>query len=1004
MNISRHTEGAFETVIETYLLANGYVTVDRRGFDRDRALFPEVVLGFIHETQPKEWSKLEALHGESTGEQILADLCKWIDANGSLATLRHGFKCYGRTLHIAFFKAAHELNEELEARYAANRVGITRQLHFSPQSEESIDVTLSLNGIPIATLELKNPLTGQTLDDARRQYREDRDPREPIFEFKRRTLVHFAVDTEAVLMATRLAGTATRFLPFNKGFDGGAGNPHDPTGRAYRTAYLWEEVLQRDSLLDLLGRFVHLQVEEKHDDQGNKVKTEAMIFPRYHQLQTVRMLVDSARREGAGHNYLVEHSAGSGKSNTIGWLAHRLSSLHSVNNQRIFDSVIVVTDRVVLDQQLQDTIYQFEHKRGVVQKIDESSRQLAEALENAVPIIITTLQKFPFVSRQLLKMAEERGVMGTGTLPTRHCAVIIDEAHSSQGGEAATDLKEVLGGEALREKAKQHAAEEGLDSMEELFRSMAKRGQQANISFFAFTATPKHKTFAVFGRNGQPTHRYTMRQAIEEEFILDVLKNYVTYATYFKLLKACEEDPNVERKKAAQALARFMKLHPHNIAQKTEVMVEHFNSFTRYKIGGRAKALVVTGSRLEAVRYKQSFDRYIREKGYPIRTLVAFSGTVKDDKLSDVGYTEVSMNEGVREKEVPEKFATKEYQVLLVAEKYQTGFDQPLLHTMYVDKRLAGIQAVQTLSRLNRTHPLKEDTFVLDFVNNREEIRNAFKVYYEGAEMGDQVDPAGMYKLKGELDASSVYLAEELERFCALYFTPKHKQSTLDHQTMNAALDPAVSRFTVLQKENEEKAELWRGKDQAFCNLYGFLSQVIPYQDSDLERLYVYLRHLSAKLPRRRNVSAYQFDDDVKLEYYRLQKISEGSISLGDGRARPLGGPAEVGTGVLREKAVPLSELIDTINDQFGTDFNQADQLFFDQIVEAALIDDGLKQAAAVNPSDKFELVFKGILQTLFVERMDQNEEIFVRFMNDLPFRRIVTSWMASEAYRKLRG
>jgi len=1002
--ISRHSEAAFETVIEAHLLANGYTPVAPEGFDRERAIFPETVLAFIHETQPKEWAKLEALHGERTGEQILGDLCKWMDQNGALTTLRHGFKCYGRTLHVAFFKAAHELNPELETRYAANRVGLTRQLHYSPRSEKSLDVTLSLNGVPVVTLELKNPLTGQRVEDARRQYKQDRDPRETIFEFKRRTLVHFAVDTESVLMTTRLAGTATHFLPFNKGCDGGAGNPPDPAGRTYRTAYLWEEVLQRDSLLDLLARFIHLQSDEKRDDQGRKVKTESMIFPRYHQLQAVRTLVEAARSEGVGHNYLVEHSAGSGKSNTIGWLTHRLASLHDASNQRVFDSVIVVTDRVVLDQQLQDTIYQFEHKRGVVQRIDESSRQLAEALENAVPVIITTLQKFPFVSRQLLKLAEERGAIGTGSLTTRRCAVIVDEAHSSQGGETATDLKEVLGGEGLREEAKQRAVEEGRDDMEELFRSMAKRGRQANLSFFAFTATPKHKTLAVFGRDGQPAHRYTMRQAIEEAFILDVLKHYTTYATYFRLLKACEDDPNVERKKAALALARFMKLHPHNIAQKTEVMVEHFQAVTRHKIGGRAKAMVVTGSRLEAVRYKQSFDGYIREKGYAIKTLVAFSGTVQDDQLAAVTYTESGMNQGISEKELPEKFGSQEYQVLLVAEKYQTGFDQPLLHTMFVDKRLAGIQAVQTLSRLNRIHPLKEDTFVLDFVNDREEIREAFATYYEGAEMGEEVDPARMYAIKGELDASGVYLTEEVERFCAVYFKPKERQSALDHQAMNAALDPAVSRFSVRQKDAEADAELWRGKVLAFRNLYGFLSQVIPYQDSDLERLYVFLRHLATKLPRRAAEPSYQFDDEVRLEYYRLQKISEGSISLGKEYARPLDGPTEVGSGLAAREPVPLSRLIDLVNDRFGTDFNQADQLFFDQIVEAAVLDDGMRQAAAVNPEDKFELVFRNLLQTLFIERMDQNEDIFVRFMNDASFQKTVTAWMAAEAYRKLRS
>ncbi len=1001
--MSQTSEAAFETVIEAHLLRNGYVPVPGEGFDRDHAIFPDTVLAFIRETQPVQWAKLEALHGVQTGEQILTDLCKWMDANGSLATLRHGFKCYGRTLHVAFFKAAHELNPELEARYVANQLGLTRQLRFSSRSEKSLDLTVSLNGIPVATVELKNPLTGQTVEDAIHQYRRDRDPREPIFEFKRRTLVHFAVDTECVRMTTRLAGDATHFLPLDKGSDGGAGNPPDPNGRSYRTAYLWEEVLTRDSLLDVLARFVHLQIEEKRDDHGRKVKVESMIFPRYHQLDAVRLLVEKARREGVGNNYLVEHSAGSGKSNTIGWLAHRLASLHDEANERVFDSVIVVTDRVVLDQQLQDTIYQFEHKLGVVQKIDERSRQLAEALENAVPIIITTLQKFPFVSRHLLKMAKEQGVESTGVLPTKRCAVIVDEAHSSQGGETATDLKEVLGGEDLQEEARKRAQEEGLKDQEALFRSMAKRGRQANLSFFAFTATPKHKTLAVFGRGGEPIHRYTMRQAIEEEFILDVLKHYTTYATYFKLLKACEDDPNVERKNAARALARFLRLHPHNIAQKTEVMVEHFQAFTRHKIGGRAKAMVVTGSRLEAVRYKQSFDRYIQEKGYAIKTLVAFSGTVQDDKLPDVEYTEEKMNAGIRQKELPEKFATQEYQVLLVAEKYQTGFDQPLLHTMYVDKRLAGIQAVQTLSRLNRTHPLKEDTFVLDFVNDPEEIREAFKVYYEGTEMGEEVDPARMYAVKGELDASGIYLDEEVERFCAVYFKPKQRQSTQDHQTMNAALDPAVSRFEDLQREDENQAELWRGKAQAFRNLYGFLSQIIPYQDSDLERLYVFLRHLAAKLPRRRSGPAYQFDDEVRLEYYRLQKISEGSISLAGGDTHALDGPTEVGSGAAHEEALPLSQLIDVVNERFGTDFNQADQLFFDQIVEAAMSDDGLRQAAAVNPEDKFELVFRNLLERIFVERMDQNEEIFVRYMNDSSFQRIVTSWMASEAYRRLR-
>ena len=1003
MSDPRRSESAFESVIEAHLLGNGYTPVAGGGFDRERAVFADEVLGFIRETQPEAWARLEKLHGARTGEQIVSDLCKWMDERGSLATLRHGFKCYGRALRVAYFKAAHGLNPELDAGYAANRLGITRQLHYSPRSEKSLDLVLSLNGVPVATLELKNPLTGQTVEAAMRQYAADRDPAEPIFAFKQRTLVHFAVDTEQARMTTRLAGGATRFLPFDRGCDGGAGNPPDPGGRSYRTAYLWEDVLERHSLLDLLARFVHLQTEEKRDEQGRAAKVESMIFPRYHQLDAVRRLVDRARAEGVGHNHLVEHSAGSGKSNTIGWLAHRLSSLHDAADERVFDSVIVVSDRVVLDRQLQEAIYQFEHKHGVVRKIDDSSRQLAEALENAIPIIITTQQKFPFVSQHLLRMAAERGERGIGILPTRRCAVIVDEAHSSQSGETAADLKEVLGGEALREEAQRQAAEEGRPDLEELYRSMAKRGRQANLGFFAFTATPKHKTLAVFGRNGQPTHRYTMRQAIEEGFILDVLRNYTTYRTYYRLLKACEDDPRVERKKAARALARFMSLHPHNIAQKTEVMVEHFNVVTRHRIGGRAKAMVVTGSRLQAVRYKQSFDRYIAQKGYDIATLVAFSGTVQDDELPDVTYTETGMNRGVGEKELPERFATKDYQVLLVAEKYQTGFDQPLLHTMYVDKRLSGIGAVQTLSRLNRTHSLKEDTFVLDFVNDSEEIHEAFKAHYEGTEMGAEVDPARMYEIGGQLDASGIYLCAELERFCEVYFKPRHNQSQQDHREMNAALDPAVARFADLRERDEDEAEKWRGEARAFHNLYSFLSQIIPYQDSDLEKQYVFLRHLAAKLPRR-SASTYDFEDEVRLEYYRLQKISEGSISLLEGEATPLDGPTEVGSGAAREEVVPLTRLIDILNERFGTEFNNADQLFVDQVVETAVADDGLRHAAKANPQNKFELVCGNLLSRLFVERMDQNEEIFVRYTKDEPFRQAVNEWITSEVFRRLQA
>ena len=1003
-----HTEEQFEATIETYLLAKGYSALPKETYDVERAFFPDQVIRFIRETQTAELARIEIMLGDKTDDTLLKDLNFWLNSQGMLTVLRNGFKCHGRTFQICFFKPAHGMNPQLASQYDANRLSVTRQLRYSSKNSNELDLVLSINGLPVITAELKNPMTGQTVENAIRQYKKDRDPRELLFEFRKRSLVHFAMDTELAYMTTRLAGSATVFLPFNQGDEGGAGNP--PNSDGYRTSYLWEQIWQRDSLLDIFARFLHLQVEDKRTEDGKLIKKETMIFPRYHQLSAVRELVAASKIEGPGNNYLVEHSAGSGKSNTIGWLAHRLASLHTDADEKIFDSVIVITDRRVLDKQLQDTIYQFDHRQGVVQKIDKHSGQLADALYNGVPIIISTLQKFPHVTKQLLKMAEERGDEGDNLLPRRRCAVIIDEAHSSQSGESATDLKEVLSAWEIRdEAAKYHAGEEEFESLEEMYRSMAKRGKQANLSFFAFTATPKHKTLSVFGRekdgkNGQAFHTYTMRQAIEEGFIMDVLHSYTTYATYYKLIQASAEDPQVERKSAAKALARFMRLHPYNIAQKTEIMVEHFNTMTRHKIGGKAKAMVVTGSRIEAVRYKLSFDKYIREKKYFwIKTLVAFSGEVEDDRTY-MKYTEVGMNNGIRETELPEKFGSPEYQVLLVAEKYQTGFDQPLLHTMYVDKRLSGIQAVQTLSRLNRMHPLKEDTFVLDFVNDREEIREAFKQYYEGSEMGEEADPNTMYAIKAELDASGIYTREDLDAFVSVYFKQKKNQSHADHKALNAAIDPAVQRFATLKDEDVGQAELIRGKMAAFRNLYAFLSQVIPYQDSELEKLYTFLRYLLPKLPKRESGPRYSFDDDIRLEYYRIQKISEGSINLREGDAKNLDGPVEVGSGKLHEEELPLSQLIDVVNERFGTDFTEADQLFFDQIIEAAVEEESLKEAAAVNPQEKFSLLFSGMLQSLFIERMEQNEDIFGKFMNEKEFQNVVSEWISEKVYNRLRG
>jgi len=992
-------EKAFESAIEYHLATTGgYEKGDREAFDLERCLDPMVLLRFIKETQPQEWQYLEDLQKDNAEETLLDDLCRALNSEheGCLSVLRHGFKCFGKLFRAAYFAPASGLNPDTQRLYAANRLTITRQLRYSNRHNNTLDVTLSFNGIPVATAELKNPMTGQTWRHAVTQYKNDRDPVDLMFRFKKRALVHFAVDTDEVYMTTRLAGRNTRFLPFNKGCGTGAGNPENAGG--YKTAYLWEEVLERHSFLDILARFIHLQVEQKKLG-GKKVTREKMIFPRYHQLGCVRQLVADAREKGVGTNFLVQHSTGSGKSNSIAWLAHRLASLYDDKDERVYDSVIVVTDRVVLDQQLQNTIYQFEHKQGVVEKIDQSSKssQLAHALESTTPIIIVTLQTFPFLTEKI------------GDLPLRRYAVIIDEAHSSQGGETATELKGILAAAAIREEAAKRAVEESLpDYQEEILRTMAKRGKQPNISFFAFTATPKYKTMEVFGRAGpdgkpQAFHLYSMRQAIEEGFILDVLKNYTSYKTYYRLIKSIEDDPKVDKRKAARALARFMSLHPHNIAQKTEVMLEHFRHFTMHKIGGKAKAMVVTSSRLHAVRYKQAFDKYILEKGYKgIKTLVAFSGTVIDPDAPNVKYTEIGMNKGIRERELPQRFGMDEYQVLLVAEKYQTGFDQPLLHTMYVDKRLAGIQAVQTLSRLNRTHhPGKEDTFILDFVNEPDEILTAFQPYYEQTLVGERADARQLYELQAKLDAYQVYFKAEVEEFCRVFYRPSRQQTHADHARMNACIDPAVGRYNEL---DEEVREEFRKTLVAYRNLYSFLSQVIPFQDSDLEKLYSYIRFLLAKLPRGDLGPVYNFDDDVALKYYRLQKISEGSINLEVGKAETVSGPTSLGTGIAHDMQIELSRLIDILNERFGTEFKPADQLFLDSIREDAMADTNLQQAALANTMENFGYVFRKALEGLFIDRMDQNEEIAAKFMNEKDFQNIVGRHLLKQVYNQIRA
>jgi type I restriction enzyme R subunit len=1014
-----HSEDAFEAAIEHQLTTRDrYQTRPPATFDARTALFPADVTGFIRASQPARWAQLEAMLKERTEATLIDSLAKELASKGALGVLRHGFKCYGREVRLAFFQPNSGMNPEAAARYAANRLTITRQLAFTSEVLKRadgtprrcvIDVVLSLNGLPVATVELKNPLTGQRAADARRQYMNDRDGRDRLFRFKERALVHFAVDPDEAWMTTALQGAETLFLPFNRGCGFGAGNP--PVEGDWKTHYLWDEVLAADSLLDILQRFMHLDVRERRvaTPSGHRlVRREAMIFPRYHQLSAVRRLVADARAHGPGRNYLVQHSAGSGKSNSIAWLAHRLAGLHDASDAKVFDSVIIITDRRVLDQQLQNTVYQFEHKSGVVEKIDEDTRQLAKALSGGTPIIISTIQKFPFIA-QAIRRLEQRGEAVVVATAGKRFAVIVDEAHSSQSGETVAALKGILNQDGITAAIAAQLGDEEDDTLSAearaaILQDVISRGRQPNLSFFAFTATPKFRTKAVFDEPGPsgaaPFHEYSMRQAIEEGFILDVLQNYATYKRFFGLVKQVADDPQVPKKAAARALGQFLELHPVNIGQVVQIIIEHFRLKVMHELGGRAKAMVVTASRLSAVKYKQAFDRYIRDKGYSgIRALVAFSGTVEDPDRPGESFTEVAMNGGLPERELPERFAGEEYRVLIVAEKYQTGFDQPLLQTMYVVKRLGGVQAVQTLSRLNRTAPGKTRCFVLDFRNEEEDIFAAFRPYYEATPMGENADPQKLNELHHKLLLPAIFTPQDVTDFAAVWFKARRDPSGQDHRQMNMILDRCVARFG---ERAEAEQEEFRGLLTAFRNLYGFLSQILPWFDEELERLYAFVRNLGAKLPPPGDGRRFTLDDDVALKFFRVQQVSDGTIDLSQGEAEALKGPTDVGTGRGQNADVALSTLVEQLNERFGTDFTEADQLFFDQVRATAERDEKIVEAAKANTEANFAAFFGRILDDLFIQRMEGNDEIFNRVMNDQKFRSAAQEHLAREVYERV--
>ena len=867
--MSLHKEISFEDEICGYLAANGwlYVEGDAALYDRARALFPSDLIAWVQATQPEAWETLVKNHGAGAEAMLLDRIRKQLDDRGTLDVLRHGVELIGlrHPIALAQFKPAMAMNPDIMARYAANRLRIVRQVRYSSANENCIDLVLFLNGLPVATAELKTDFT-QSVDDAIDQYRFDRNPRpkgqsaEPLLTFPSGAVVHFAVSNGEVHMTTQLAGPATSFLPFNKGDHGAKGNPPNPQG-GHRTSYLWEEVWQRDSWLEIIGRYLVTPRDEKK-------KIKSITFPRYHQLDATRKLQAKVLEEGAGGKFLIQHSAGSGKTNSIAWSAHFLADLHNAKNEKLFDTVIVISDRNVIDQQLQDALFDFQRTTGVVATIKSEgaskSGQLAEALAAGKKIVVCTIQTFPFALEEVRKLAATEG---------KRFAVIADEAHSSQTGEAAAKLKQVLSPEEIAD-----LGDGGEVSTEDVLAAqMAARASDKGITYVAFTATPKAKTVEIFGRRPKPDqpagpdnlpvafHVYSMRQAIEEGFILDVLKNYTPYRLAFRLANNGKEwdDKEVERDAALKQIMRWVRLHPYNISQKVQIVVEHFRENVVPLLEGRAKAMVVLGSRVEAVRWQLAIDKYIKSQGYKIGTLVAFSGEVNDKESGPDAFTENSkaLNPDLKGRSIREAFKGTDYQILLVANKFQTGFDEPLLCGMYVDRRLAGIQAVQTLSRLNRAHPGKDTTYILDFVNSSEDILAAFKTFYETAELEGVTDPNLVYDLRAKLDGSGHYDEFEVDRVVAVEMNPKAKQGDLI-----AAIEPVADRLLKRFKQAQEKLRIALAKDDAkaaeeakgeinalvlfkadlgaFQRMYSFLSQIFDYGNTAIEKRFIFYKRL----------------------------------------------------------------------------------------------------------------------------------------------------------------
>lgn len=1005
MAIENTTEKCFEEDIESFFLSpNGGYTKGTEAYDAELGLYVNTLMDFIQQTQPKEWARFENANKVNPVRKFCLALNTACDTDGLVHVLRRGFKHRGITFRVCYFQPESSLNQNAADLYTKNIIHCNRQWHYSAQSKKSVDMVLVVNGIPVFAFELKNQYTGQNAENAKRQWMYDRDPREICFQFNKRILGYFCVDQMEVWMATKLDGKDTFFLPFNQGSsgagcDGGKGNPPNPDG--YPTAYLWEQVFQKDSMMEILQKFIHLQIKQEKKrlpDGGEKItKKKMLIFPRYHQLDVVRKLLADVKANGAGHNYLIQHSAGSGKSNSIAWTAYRLASLHDQDNNAVFRSVIVVTDRTVLDAQLQETISGFDHTIGAVETIgeDKNSRDLRDAINQGVRIIVTTLQKFPVIYQEVDKISG------------RNYAIIVDEAHSSQTGHSALKLKTALADteQALREYAEIEGKEETeLDPDDQLMKEMLVHGKHPNLSFFAFTATPKDKTLELFGTEYEdgsfhPFHIYSMRQAIEEGFILDVLQNYMTYETCFKIAKTTEENPDVPSSRAAKVIRKYQELHPYNITQKAQIIVETFLETTSKKIDGKGKMMVITSSRLAAVRYYHEVKRYIQEKKYDnVDVLVAFSGAVQD---GDDEYTEPKLNvrkDGTHILEAQTKAEFHDnFHILIVAEKYQTGFDEPLLHTMIVDKKLKSVKAVQTLSRLNRTCTGKYDTFVLDFVNTKEDILEAFQPFYQETYLQEEVNIDLIYQTQKELRGYAVYTDEDIEAFVKEY-SRAGRQDQKAMGRMTGLLTPAANRYN---KKTPDERYQFRRQLRSLIKWYSYISQIVRMFDKELHKEFLFCSYFINLLPVE-TVDMIDLEGKLKLEYYKLQKTFAGAIQLSEQKG--VYEPAKKKGAMGFDEKEPLDEIIEKINEKFKGNFTEGDKVLLNALRDKLMKDK--KLASMANSSDPqifTESIFPKAFGDAAMESYTESQDTYTSLFEDQNKYNAIMSALAEVIYRELR-